>query len=97
MGDCWRHEIVVERIDEDDKSTTIVCTGGERACPPEDVGGERGYQEFLFAIADPTAEDHDRMIEWSGGKFDPEAFDLVAVNRRLMSRLSPNETHISPQ
>ena len=27
------------------------------------------------------------MLEWAGGRFDAEAFDLEAVNRKLRSRL----------
>ncbi|RRH67076.1 plasmid pRiA4b ORF-3 family protein, partial [Falsigemmobacter faecalis] len=42
------------------------------ACPPEDVGGAYGYEEFLQAIADPGHEQHDEMLDWSGGTFDPE-------------------------
>ena len=26
------------------------------------------------------------MLEWVGGEFDPEAFDLVAVNQQLHQR-----------
>ena len=65
------------------------CIQGERACPPEDVGGIGGYAHFLQAIRDPKHPDHDRYVEWTGnlgnpeGRFDPEAFDLEAVNRRL--------------
>jgi hypothetical protein len=56
-----------------------VCVEGARACPPEDVGGVWGYEEFLEAIADPEHEDHDELQEWAGGSFDPEAFDPAAA------------------
>ncbi|MBI3979819.1 MAG: plasmid pRiA4b ORF-3 family protein [Chloroflexi bacterium] len=59
------------------------CLAGERACPPEDVGGIYGYAEFLEAIRDPEHPDHDEMLEWVGGAFDPEAYDLARVNREL--------------
>lgn len=36
---------------------------GER--PPEDVGGEEGYEEYLRAISDPEAPDHEFMIQWA--------------------------------
>lgn len=42
------------------------------ACPPEDVGGAPGYDEFLEALADPEHEQHDDMVRWSGRPFDPE-------------------------
>ena len=53
------------------------------ACPPEDVGGAWGYEEFLGAITDPEHEDHDGLLEWAGGPFDPEAFDPVAATRAM--------------
>lgn len=59
------------------------CTAGERACPPKDVGGIYGYERFLKAISDPDHEDHDELVEWIGGDFDPEAFDLGRFNSKL--------------
>ena len=66
-----------------------MCLAGERACPPEDVGGVWGYEGFLEAIRDPDHPEHEDYLEWIGGEFDPEAFDLGAINaalRRLRRR-----------
>jgi hypothetical protein len=60
-----------------------LCLAGRNACPPEDVGGGPGYLEFLEAINDPSHEEHQQMLEWCVGSFDPDAFDLDAVNQRL--------------
>ncbi len=60
-----------------------MCLAGERACPPEDCGGVCGYDEFREAIRDPEHEQHEDMLEWIGGSFDPEAFDLDEINREL--------------
>jgi Plasmid pRiA4b ORF-3-like protein len=51
--------------------------------------GVWGYTEFLEAIRDPEHEEHDAMLEWVGGAFDPEAFDLRAVNQAL-ANLGPS-------
>jgi hypothetical protein len=59
------------------------CLKGKRACPPEDVGGVWGYDSFLEAIRDPDHPEHDDMLEWIGGEFDPEAFDLDEINAAL--------------
>ncbi len=59
------------------------CLAGENACPPEDVGGPPGYAEFLRVIANPRHKRRKAMLEWCGGGFDAEAFDLGGVNRRL--------------
>jgi hypothetical protein len=82
LGDGWEHDVVIE-----DRSASTVafahCLGGENACPPEDVGGPAGYEDFLDAIADPAHVDHDEELEWIGGSFDPARFDLDAVNVAL--------------
>jgi hypothetical protein len=84
LGDSWRHEVTVEKIESPDpKLRAAACLAGERACPPEDCGGPLGYEEFLKAIRDPRHPEHKDHLAWIGGRFDPEAFDLVAVNRRL--------------
>jgi Plasmid pRiA4b ORF-3-like protein len=58
-----------------------LCIAGERAAPPDDVGGVAGYFEFQTAIKDPMHNEHESMLTWAGGAFDPEGFDLNAVNR----------------
>lgn len=57
-----------------------LCLAGGGACPPEDVGGAWGYDEFLAAIGDPRNEQHDEMLKWIGGAFDPGKFDVRATN-----------------
>jgi hypothetical protein len=84
FGDSWEHEILVEKILPAEAETAYpLCLRGKRACPPEDVGGVWGYEEFLEAIGDPTQEEHESYLEWVGGDFDPEAFDLEETNQRL--------------
>jgi len=84
FGDSWEHELIVEKILPPEKgSDPPVCTAGNRACPPEDVGGVWGYQDFLKAISDPAHPEHEDLLEWIGGSFDPEYFSLEEVNIRL--------------
>ena len=82
FGDDWEHDIVVERVGSGDDEA-ILCTGGERACPPEDCGGAGGYAHLLEVLANPDHEEHLEMKEWGPRRFDPEKFDLAAVNRKL--------------
>jgi hypothetical protein len=42
-----------------------------------------GYQDFLKAIIDPDDPEHHDLLEWIGGSFDPEYFNLEEVNIRL--------------
>jgi len=65
FGDSWHHEIVFEGCLPTSKDIRYpVCIEGERACPPEDVGGVRGYAEYLEAIGDPKHERHEELLEW---------------------------------
>jgi hypothetical protein len=82
LGDSWMHTLLVERVLEPGQSTTV-CLAGERACPPEDVGGVWGYVMFLEAIRDPEHPEHQEYQEWIGSEFDPEAFDLEEMNAVL--------------
>ena len=83
LGDSWRHEISLLGTVEGEAEGKFACTAGARACPLEDCGGTMGYYELLVALSDPDHEEHDAMLEWVGGKFDPNAFDVAAVDRAL--------------
>jgi hypothetical protein len=85
MGDSWRHTIMVEKTVPADRGLKYPrCVDGRRACPPEDCGGPWGYGDFVEAIQDPKHEQHEELLEWVGGEFDPEAFDPEAVNEELL-------------
>lgn len=89
FGDYWRHRIVVEKVFTATPGGRYpACVGGRRACPPEDCGGTWGYAEFLEAIRDPDHEEHESMLEWVGGHFDPEAFDPSGFDRLVNPRHS---------
>jgi hypothetical protein len=84
MGDGWDHQILVEKVLPPDPEVRYpICIKGKRACPPEDCGGIWGYGDFLEIIKDPKHPDHRSMLEWIGGEFDSEAFDLEETNQRL--------------
>ena len=86
FGDSWEHELLVEKILSPEKGVTYPrCLKGKRACPPEDVGGVWGYDDFLEAIQDPNHPEHLDYLEWAGEDFDPEAFDLDTVNEALQN------------
>jgi len=84
FGDGWEHEVVLEKILPFTTDTALpVCVKGNRACPPEDVGGVPGYEMFLETISDPSHPEYEDMLEWIGDDFDPEHFDLAEVNDLL--------------
>ena len=48
FGDGWEHEILFEGcVRAEPKSRYPLCLEGARACPPEDVGGIGGYEEYV--------------------------------------------------
>jgi len=66
----------------------------KRACPPEDCGGPWGYQHLLKLLETPERkldEDAKARLEWRGGEWNAEAFELEEVNDSL-SGWKPNET-----
>lgn len=84
FGDGWEHIIVLEKILPAVSGVDYpVCLKGKRACPPEDCGGVWGYESLLETIQNPAHPEHEEMLEWVGGSFDPEAFDMEQINLDL--------------
>jgi hypothetical protein len=84
FGDNWRHQVVVEKVLPAEQGARYPrCLTGKRHCPPEDCGGVWGYSDFVEAVQNPGHPDHGYMLEWVGGEFDPEAFDVAETNRAL--------------
>lgn len=92
FGDNWRHNVELEKILRASGVVRPVCLAGERHCPPEDVGGVPGYAEFLEVIFEPGHEEYEHYVRWAGGpsplnrsvgRFQPEGFDMMAVNKTL--------------
>jgi hypothetical protein len=81
FGDNWEHMIKLEKILPRDKNAKYpMCIAGKRASPPEDCGGIWGYGDFLEIIMNPEHEEYEEMLEWAGGEFDPEHFDINEVH-----------------
>jgi len=92
FGDYWQHQIQIEKrlspaeTGHDSSSPRVIK--GKRACPPENIGGIWGYQEFLEAYTDPSHDDHATMVAWAGPDFRPDLFgakEIEEVNRMLSS------------
>lgn len=84
MGDGWQHRIVIESPPPPGATQDLplpICLAGENACPPDDVGGPPGHALFLEILGDRKHEQHEDMVQWIGGVFDPKGFDLNRLNR----------------
>jgi hypothetical protein len=90
-GDGWCCVVVLEAVAPAIPGVAYPrLVEGARRGPPEDIGGPWGYREFLEAIADPKHEHHTELLERFGGSFDPQKFNIDAINRGLAS-LAPRK------
>jgi hypothetical protein len=65
FGDDWMHTLRLERIlNMEGRKRLPRCLAGDRAYPPEDVGGIGGYAQFLEALSDAGHPEH--IATWNG-------------------------------
>ena len=87
FGDYWQHTPEMESAFQPEEGTMFpLCLEGTGSCPPKDVGGSMGYEVFLEVINDPEHDRRKDYLDWCGGWFNPEAFDVEIVNRVLGKR-----------
>jgi Plasmid pRiA4b ORF-3-like protein len=88
FGDDWVHDIRVDRVipyAEVATAPALECLAGQRRCPPEDCGGPPGYEHLLQVLGNPADPEYRDTKSWVGRGFDPEAFDIDKVNKKLMT------------
>lgn len=110
FGDGWTHTVLLESVGPmpgpavsgasaaaaGSAAYPLVCLAGERACPPEDVGGIPGYEEVAEWVRAGEDRRHTfdngltaaEMRAWLPDGWHPDLFDLDEVNAAL-SRLVP--------
>jgi hypothetical protein len=59
------------------------CLAGARAGPPEDCGGLEAYRDMLYCLKRPETDIGREWRQWVGPDYDPEKYDLAAMNRAL--------------
>ncbi|MHB1421404.1 MAG: plasmid pRiA4b ORF-3 family protein [Bacillota bacterium] len=82
FGDSWQHYIEVEKIIGDYDKNYPICLEGEGNAPPEDVGGEEGYESFLETIADEKHPGYRETVQW-GQMQGYKDFDIKTINSML--------------
>ena len=80
FGDDWIHKITLEAINKKEKKVKYPrCTGGRRACPPEDCGGPYHFDELLDMLENGNPEEKRAAREELGPYFDPNQFNPSKV------------------
>jgi hypothetical protein len=84
FGEGWQVEIKLEKVSPVEKGLFYpLCTGGERAGPPEDCGGLEAFHDMLDCIKEPHTELGREWLEWLGPDYNPETCDLEKINKSL--------------
>jgi hypothetical protein len=79
---AWEHEVRIEGTAAGNaENQRPVCLEGERACPPPSAGQD-GYVERVGGRRSPRRAPS-RLAGVAGQEFDPDRFDIEAVNRAL--------------
>lgn len=94
FGDSWDHTIRIGKIGDPVPGEIYPrLTEIAGRCPPEDVGGIPGYEEFLEVMADPGPQEHEDIRRWYGGDFDPNTpdsnelrLDVLKLAKRWMPK-----------
>lgn len=90
-GDQWEHQVtLLERFAVDESEQPFIDRRVPRLnstkgnCPPEDIGGPPGFEEFLNLVKEVRKEQPPEDIEGEelsfARNYDPKAFDLQYAN-----------------
>jgi hypothetical protein len=98
FGDSWEHMLQISKITDPIPGDLYPrLTDISSRCPPEDVGGFPGYEEFVEAMADPKHPEHASLKEWYGGAFDPSTppadelrFEVLRLAKRWKAKKPVN-------
>ncbi len=90
FGSGWDHRLVVEAV-LDAPPISLRCTAGRMACPPEDCGGIRGYEEIAAWVRSGYDDSHlpqsfenaEHGRDWLPVDWHPDHFDLDEINEAL--------------
>ncbi|PHS22955.1 MAG: hypothetical protein COA85_10430 [Robiginitomaculum sp.] len=76
FGDDWMHRIDAGKISDANSGKSYPnLTEADGKCPPEDVGGAPGYEEFLEAMTDTKHSEHKKFKDWHGDIFAPNKLE----------------------
>lgn len=83
-GEPWHDRVILELVTPRLVGQRLpACIGGGRAAPPDDCDGPTHYREMLAALAEPLDPHSAEIRAWFPEEFDPDYFDLTALNAAL--------------
>lgn len=94
FGDDWLVTVSVLAVTAPEQNVRYPrCVAGKHAGPLEDSGGPPGYERLLAARKKPKSREAKELLEWAGEGWDPEHFDIEAVNEELAGLPAPRRLH----
>jgi hypothetical protein len=85
FGDGWDHDILAEDSCAGARRSLSTLPEREAGLPARRLRRNLGLLRPSGNHQSPHHPDHKDMLEWLGGDFDPDAFDLDIVNKQLHS------------
>lgn len=87
FGDDWHHQILLSSVDDyaKDEPRKVKLIGGKNACPPEDCGGEWGYNTLCeyFRTGKQAEGVDESFYSWVDEDFEPDYFPLEDMIARV--------------
>ena len=87
FGDDWHHQILLSSVDKytKDEPRKVKLIGGKNACPPEDCGGEWGYNTLCeyFRTGKQEKGVDESFYSWVDEDFEPDYFPLEEMIARV--------------
>lgn len=97
FGDDWRHTVTVEAVTSADPALVYPrFIDGARRAPPEDVGGQPGFENFISVMADPKHPEHAELKRWYGRPFNPDDIAEPQIAARL-AKLAKRKPSTKPK
>jgi hypothetical protein len=82
FGDGWDHHVKLKKVLEDYEFDYPILLDGKGDCPPEDVGGPPGYDEFKRVMKDKNDPEHSHMKAWAKSQ-GFKKFKIDSINEDL--------------
>lgn len=82
FGDNWEHLVTLENVipESANRFPLLLERKGER--PPEDVGGEGGFEEYMNVISNKDDPEYERILQWWETSRAEEK-TIEEINRRI--------------